>query len=151
MNPIRRPVRQPDPPRRNIVPPGLVAVMRDLRRLERQAARAVSFPEEKCQESIDSKPPNAMLPDMATTKNETHAYVGFIRRGIRALAKRGSVDVDDIKAIRDLQADLDAVFLSALQGAKANGYSLAELGDRLGISRQRVHQLLQKDTPPATL
>ena len=72
---------------------------------------------------------------------ENDEYATFIRRIIRAFAKR--VATGDVEALRDMVALstlLDDAIGDAVKGLRAHGYSWAEIADRLGISRQAAHQ-----------
>jgi hypothetical protein len=72
---------------------------------------------------------------------ENDEYAAFIRRIIRAYSRR--IATGDIEALRDLLAlarDIDTATDSAVEGLRAFGYSWADIGDRLGISRQAAHE-----------
>src|SRR4051812_19067320 len=72
---------------------------------------------------------------------ENDEYAAFTRRIIAAHARR--VATGDVEALRDLaalSADLDAALIAAVEGLRAFGYSWAEIGTRLGISRQAAQQ-----------
>ncbi|MEU4664796.1 MULTISPECIES: hypothetical protein [Micromonospora] len=72
---------------------------------------------------------------------ENDAFAAFARRIIRAHGRR--VADGDVEALRDLvalSADLDDAIGEAVIGLRAFGYSWAEIGSRLGISRQAAQQ-----------
>lgn len=72
---------------------------------------------------------------------ENDAFAAFARRIIRAHGRR--VATGDVEALRDLialSADLDTAIGEAVIGLRAFGYSWAEIGSRLGISRQAAQQ-----------
>ncbi|GII24294.1 hypothetical protein [Planosporangium mesophilum] len=72
---------------------------------------------------------------------ENDEYAAFIRRAIAAHARR--VASGDVEALRDLvglSADLDAALLNAVKGLRAFGYSWSEIADRLGVSKQAAQQ-----------
>ncbi|MGC5333040.1 hypothetical protein [Micromonospora sp. DT62] len=72
---------------------------------------------------------------------ENGEFASFTRRIIRAHGRR--VATGDVEALRDLVAlstDLDQAITDAVIGLRAFGYSWAEIGSRLGISRQAAQQ-----------
>ncbi|MFI1191832.1 hypothetical protein ACH4T9_00915 [Micromonospora sp. NPDC020750] len=72
---------------------------------------------------------------------ENDEFAAFARRIIRAHGRR--VATGDVEALRDLLALSDAIdqaVSDAVVGLRAFGYSWAEIGSRLGISRQAAQQ-----------
>lgn len=72
---------------------------------------------------------------------ENDEFAAFARRIIRAHGKR--VAAGDVEALTDLVAlstVLDTVIANAVKGLRGHGYSWAEIGARLGISRQAAQQ-----------
>ena len=72
---------------------------------------------------------------------EKDDYAEFVRRILVAYARR--VASGDVEALRHMVAMsdlLDQAITQAVKGLRAHGYSWAEIGDRLGISRQAAHQ-----------
>ncbi|NES26273.1 hypothetical protein GCE86_27630 [Micromonospora terminaliae] len=72
---------------------------------------------------------------------ENDQFAAFARRIIRAHGRR--VATGDVEALRDLVAlstNLDDAIGEAVIGLRAFGYSWAEIGSRLGISRQAAQQ-----------
>ncbi|SCL16758.1 hypothetical protein GA0070616_1108 [Micromonospora nigra] len=72
---------------------------------------------------------------------ENTEFAAFARRIIRAHGRR--VATGDVEALRDLVAlstELDHAIGEAVIGLRAFGYSWAEIGARLGISRQAAQQ-----------
>jgi hypothetical protein len=72
---------------------------------------------------------------------ENDAFDAFARRILRAYARRvASGDVEALRALSALSAEIDAVTRLAVLGLKngPHGYSWAEIADRLGTSRQAV-------------
>src|SRR5690348_7972726 len=72
---------------------------------------------------------------------ENDDYTAFIGRVIRAYSRR--VAAGDIDAVADMiqtAADLDAAIHQAVLGLRRTGYSWAEIGMRLAISRQAAQQ-----------
>lgn len=73
---------------------------------------------------------------------ETSEYAGFVRRAIRAFSRRVG-EQGDVEALADMVAtarELDQAITEAVKGLHQFGYSYAEIGQRLGISRQAVQQ-----------
>jgi hypothetical protein len=72
---------------------------------------------------------------------ENDEYAAFVRRIIRAYARR--VATGDVEALTDmvgLSSLLDDAIGDAVIGLRSHGYSWAEIGQRLGISRQAAQQ-----------
>ncbi|MFE9916614.1 hypothetical protein ACFYPG_15805 [Micromonospora sp. NPDC005553] len=79
---------------------------------------------------------------------ENDEFAGFARRIIRAHGRR--VATGDVEALRDLIAlssVIDDAIGEAVIGLRAFGYSWAEIGSRLGISRQAAQQRWGGDKP----
>lgn len=79
---------------------------------------------------------------------ENDAFAAFARRIIRAHGRR--VATGDVEALRDLIAlssVIDDAIGEAVIGLRAFGYSWAEIGSRLGISRQAAQQRWGGDKP----
>jgi uncharacterized protein YbjQ (UPF0145 family) len=72
---------------------------------------------------------------------ENDEYTAFVGRVIRAYSRRVAAgDVDAIAAMIQTAADLDAAIHQAVLGLRRSGYSWAEIGMRLAISRQAAQQ-----------
>jgi hypothetical protein len=72
---------------------------------------------------------------------ENEDYAAFVRRIIRAHAKRVATgDVEALTALVGLSALLDEAISEAVIGLRTHSYSWAEIGQRLGISRQAAQQ-----------
>ncbi|MEU4714086.1 hypothetical protein AB0F73_10620 [Micromonospora purpureochromogenes] len=72
---------------------------------------------------------------------ENDEFAAFARRIIRAHGRR--VATGDVEALRDLTAlssVIDQAITEAVIGLRAFGYSWAEIGSRLGITRQAAQQ-----------
>lgn len=72
---------------------------------------------------------------------ENHEYGAFIRRAVRAFGRR--VADGDVEALRDLAAlssEVDTSIAKAVHGLRGFGYSWAEIGGRLGVSKQAAQQ-----------
>jgi hypothetical protein len=89
------------------------------------------------QPSGDSRPSRPRRRDVV----ENDEYAAFARRIIRAYARR--VATGDVEALTDmvnLSTLLDDAIAQAVTGLRAHGYSWADIGQRLGISRQAAQQ-----------
>ena len=72
---------------------------------------------------------------------ENDEYAAFIRRVLRAYSRRvGDGDVEALVLLVGLAEEIDAAMAEAVRGLRAHGYSWAEIGVRLGISRQAAQQ-----------
>jgi hypothetical protein len=72
---------------------------------------------------------------------ENTAYAAFARRIVRACARRISTgDIDALADITILAADIDDAIGHAVTGLRETGYSWAEIGARLGVTRQAAQQ-----------
>jgi hypothetical protein len=89
------------------------------------------------------QPPAGSRPSKPRRRDvvENDEYAAFIRRILRAYARR--VASGDVEALRDmvgLSSLLDDTITQAVIGLRSHGYSWAEIGDRLGITRQAAQQ-----------
>jgi hypothetical protein len=72
---------------------------------------------------------------------ENDDYAAFTRRVLRAYARRvAGGDVEALIAMTSLAQDLDAAIAQAVTGLRGFGYSWADIGSRLGITRQAAQQ-----------
>jgi hypothetical protein len=72
---------------------------------------------------------------------ENDEYAAFLRRVIRAYSRR--VAAGDIEAIADMAAtaeEMDTAMRDAITGLRSVGYSWADIGLRLGVTRQAAQQ-----------
>ena len=68
-------------------------------------------------------------------------YAAFVRRILRACSRRvGDGDVEALALMLGLAEEIDTVIAEAVEGLRAHGYSWAEIGSRLGITRQAAQQ-----------
>jgi hypothetical protein len=83
----------------------------------------------------------ALTPNRRRRVVENDEYAAFIRRAIAAHARRVAAgDVEALRHLVGLSADLDTALVDAVTGLRAFGYSWADIGTRLGISRQAAQQ-----------
>jgi hypothetical protein len=72
---------------------------------------------------------------------ENDEYAAFTRRIIRAYARRVATgDVEALTAMVELARELDIATTHAVDGLREHGYSWADIGKRLGITRQAAQQ-----------
>ena len=72
---------------------------------------------------------------------ENDEYALFLGRVIRAYSRRiASGDIEAITHMTRLAADLDQAITYAVTGLRDCGYSWADIGLRLGITRQAAQQ-----------
>jgi hypothetical protein len=72
---------------------------------------------------------------------ENDEYAAFVRRALNAYARR--VATGDVEALRDLVGlgvELDQALITAVAGLRTFGYSWADIGDRIGVTRQAAQQ-----------
>ena len=79
-----------------------------------------------------------MTPKRPRRQVENDEYGAFVRRILRACSRRAGDG--DVEALVGLAEEIDAAMAEAVKGLRAHGYSWAEIGARLGISRQAAQQ-----------
>jgi len=82
-----------------------------------------------------------LTPNRRRRTVENDEYAAFLRRVIRAYSRR--VAAGDIEAIADMAAtadEMDTAMRDAITGLRQIGYSWADIGLRLGVSRQAAQQ-----------
>jgi hypothetical protein len=82
-----------------------------------------------------------LTPDRAGRVVENDEYAAFARRVLRAYARRvADGDVEALTLMLGLSAEIDTAIAQAVTGLRGSGYSWAEIGSRLGITRQAAQQ-----------
>jgi ribosomal protein S20 len=82
-----------------------------------------------------------LTPNRRRRPVENDEYASFIRRVIRAHAKRVAAgDIDALADMTGLATELDKAIAQAVVGIREAGYSWAEIAARLGVSRQAAQQ-----------
>ncbi|MCH6171270.1 hypothetical protein [Pseudonocardia alaniniphila] len=72
---------------------------------------------------------------------ENDDYAAFTRRILAAHGRRiARGDIEGLATLAALADDIDQALTNAVTGLRGAGYSWAEIGERLGISRQAAHQ-----------
>ncbi|WP_300614586.1 hypothetical protein [Trebonia sp.] len=82
-----------------------------------------------------------MTPDRRRRHVENDEYAAFVRRVLRAYARRiATGDIDAITELSGLSEDVETALGNAVAGLHLLGYSWADISTRLGVTRQAVHQ-----------
>ena len=82
-----------------------------------------------------------LTPTRAERQVENGEYAAFARRVLWAYARRvADGDVEALTLMLGLSAEIDAAIAQAVTGLRGFGYSWAEIGSRLGITRQAAQQ-----------
>ncbi len=90
-----------------------------------------------CHGSVNDR----LTPDRARRPVDNDEYTAFARRILHAYARRVATgDIDALEAMTDLSAEIDTAIGQAVTGLRRFGYSWADIGTRLGITRQAAQQ-----------
>ena len=82
-----------------------------------------------------------LTPNRAGKVVENDEYAAFARRVLRAYARRVATgDVEALTRMLGLSAEIDTAISQAVTGLRAFGYSWADIGSRLGVTRQAAQQ-----------
>ena len=82
-----------------------------------------------------------LTPNRRRRSVENDEYASFIRRILRAYSRRvADGDVEALSLMTSLADELDAAIAEAVKGLRGCGYSWAEIGSRLGVTRQAAQQ-----------
>lgn len=80
---------------------------------------------------------------MSAREREASEVAGAARRMIRALGRRvAEADPVDLLLIVALREEVETALCAAMQGQRANDFSLAEIGAGVGLSKQAIAQRL---------
>ena len=84
---------------------------------------------------------NPLTPNGLRPVVENDAYAAFARRILRAYARRiASGDIESLTLMTRLADDIDTAIGEAVTGLRDFGYSWADIGTRLGVTRQAAQQ-----------
>ena len=84
---------------------------------------------------------NPLTPNRRGRLVENDEYAAFTRRILRAYARRVATgDVEALILMTGLADEIDTAIGQAVTGLRRVGYSWAEIGSRLGITRQAAQQ-----------
>jgi hypothetical protein len=82
-----------------------------------------------------------LTPNRARPVVENDEYAAFARRILRAYARRVATgDIDSLTLMTGLADDIDNAIRDAVTGLRGFGYSWADIGSRLGVTRQAAQQ-----------
>ena len=81
-----------------------------------------------------------MTPKRPRRQIEKDEYGAFARRVLRAYRRVGDGVVEVLVLLVGLAEEIDAAMAEVVRGLRAHGYSWAEIGVRLGSSRQAAQQ-----------
>ncbi len=84
---------------------------------------------------------DVLTPKRRRPVTENSEYAAFARRILRAYSRRIAVgDVESLAHLISLADDINDAIQQAVNGLRAVGYSWAEIGTRLGVTRQAAQQ-----------
>jgi hypothetical protein len=84
---------------------------------------------------------DALTPKRRRPVTENAEYAAFARRILRAYSRRiATGDVESLTHLIDLADDIHDAIQQAANGLRTAGYSWAEIGTRLGVTRQAAQQ-----------
>jgi hypothetical protein len=82
-----------------------------------------------------------LTPKRRRRQVENDEYSAFVGRILRAYSRRvGDGDVEALALMLGLAEEIDTAIAEAVKGLRGCGYSWAEIGSRLGITRQAAQQ-----------
>ena len=121
------------------------ALNRRMQRLHRPEAPMMAPPTDR-----RSGVNRSLTPKRRKRVTENDEYAAFLTRALRAYSRRiASGDIDALTAMATLAADLDHAMTEAITELRArHGYSWADIGTRLGITRQAAQQRWGTARPP---
>lgn len=84
---------------------------------------------------------NSLTPNGTRPVVENDAYAAFARRILRAYSRRiATGDIESLTLMTSLADDIDVAIREAVTGLRGFGYSWADIGTRLGVTRQAAQQ-----------
>jgi hypothetical protein len=84
---------------------------------------------------------NRLTPNRRRRLVENDEYAAFVCRVLRAYARRvADGDVEALTLMTDLSDEIDTAIGQAVTGLRGFGYSWAEIGSRVGVTRQAAQQ-----------
>jgi hypothetical protein len=82
-----------------------------------------------------------LTPNRPRRPVDNDEYASFARRVLRAYARRVATgDIDALTSMTDLSEEIDTAIGQAVTGLRSCGYSWADIGTRLRITRQAAQQ-----------
>ena len=108
------------------------------------ALHALTEPDHPAHQASTADPntvKRSLTPKRGRRLVENDDYAAFARRILRAYTRRiADGDVEALTLMLGLSAELDAAIGQAVTGLRQYGYSWADIGSRLGITRQAAQQ-----------
>jgi len=90
---------------------------------------------------IENTVNGGLTPKRRRPVTENSEYAAFARRILRAYSRRiATGDVESLTHMISLSDDINDAIQQAVKGLRGAGYSWAEIGARLGITRQAAQQ-----------
>jgi hypothetical protein len=84
---------------------------------------------------------DTLTPNRRRPVTENSEYAAFARRVLRAYSRRVAVgDVESLAHMISLADEVNDAIGQAVHGLREAGYSWAEIGSRLGVTRQAAQQ-----------
>lgn len=84
---------------------------------------------------------DGLTPKRRQPVTENSEYAAFARRVLRAYSRRVAIgDVESLTDLISLADEINNAIGQAVHGLRDAGYSWAEIGSRLGITRQAAQQ-----------
>ena len=84
---------------------------------------------------------NPLTPDRTRQAVENPEYAAFVRRILKAYARRVAVgDIEALALMAELADRIDTSIRDAVTGLREHGYSWADISSRLGVTRQAAQQ-----------
>ena len=82
-----------------------------------------------------------LTPKRCRKQVENDEYGAFARRVLRAYGRRiAQGDIDALTELKELAEEVESSLGGAVIGLRLLGYSWAEIGQRLGVTRQTAHE-----------
>jgi hypothetical protein len=82
-----------------------------------------------------------LTPNSGKRLIENDEYAAFARRILRSYARRiANGDIDALTRMTSLADDIETAVHAAVIGLRDHGYSWADIGNRLGVTRQAAQQ-----------
>jgi len=82
---------------------------------------------------------------MSKRFREAPDMAAFIARIARAMVRRAAEgDLEALSALRDMRESIDQAMTDATNALKAEGYSYSQIGFELGITKQSVHKMANR-------
>ena len=99
------------------------------------------YPDQRCPAGSTNTVNTRLTPNRARPAVENDSYAAFTRRILAAYARRiADGDIESLTHMTGLADDIDTAIRNAITGLRQLGYSWADIGTRLGVTRQAAQQ-----------